>query len=152
MVDPIFLFFNLSHFILWLYKHMSSFKCNISSVLLIIVYIALKLFADNLMIFTIKSFCCSFTLTGIIWFPSIHLFVFQMIKAAEWTKDCIAVVCILCFMPHKVYPHLLHQMVLEDNIALQSSSLSFTVHYLARKHIFLVVKINLWCVNKDEDV
>lgn len=63
-----------------------------------------------------------------------------MIQATEGNKCCIAVVYILCFMSRKVYPSLLHQMVLEDNIAAQLSSLSVTVHYLTSQETFFTSK------------
>lgn len=131
--------FFFHHFILWL----SACKNNIYLVILINVYIALKLFVDNWIV-KIKPVCCSFTLTGIM-IPML-LCVFLMIWAAVGTKDCFVVACILCFMPRNVDPRLLHQMVLEDNIAASLFCIS-----PVRKH-FLQVKINLWCVNKTADV
>lgn len=57
----------------------------------------------------------------------------------------------LCFTPHKMYPLLLQQMVLEDNIAAQFSNLSFTVIITVRQH-FPPVDWYLYCMNKTEDV
>lgn len=57
----------------------------------------------------------------------------------------------LCFTPHKVYPLLLQQMVLEDNIAAQFSSFSFSVIITVTQH-FPPVDWYLYCMNKTADV
>lgn len=67
-----------------------------------------------------------------------------------WGDHAVIKVSTLCLTPHKVYPLLLHQMVLEDNIAAQFSSLSFTV-ITVREH-FTPVNWYLYCINKTADV